>query len=262
MGRFVHEAIAVDPRSSIVYETEDVRRNASNPEAQPGSGFYRFIPTTPQRLADGGRLQVLAVRGNERMNLTTNQRVGVSLPVRWLDIADPDPAAAERDSSSVFREAHTRGAASFDRLEGCFWADDSCYFVSTNGGTARAGQVWRYVPEGADGGSLSLVFESPSRAVLDAPDNICVSSRGGVIICEDGSAEQYVRALNRTGEMIDLVLQPQIAGESDPTEFAGSCYSPDGEILFFNVQGSTTSYGTRSGSTYALWGEWGIGYGV
>ena len=35
MGRFAHEAIAVDPATSIIYETED----------QTGySGFYRFAP--------------------------------------------------------------------------------------------------------------------------------------------------------------------------------------------------------------------------
>ena len=42
MGRFVHEAIAVDPESGIVYETEDRKR----------SGFYRFLPKTAGKLAD------------------------------------------------------------------------------------------------------------------------------------------------------------------------------------------------------------------
>ena len=37
MGRFSHEAVAVDPATGIVYETED---NGNN------SGFYRFIPNT------------------------------------------------------------------------------------------------------------------------------------------------------------------------------------------------------------------------
>ncbi len=34
MGRFRHEAIAIDPRTGIVYQTED----------DPTGAFYRFIP--------------------------------------------------------------------------------------------------------------------------------------------------------------------------------------------------------------------------
>jgi hypothetical protein len=256
MGRMVHEAIAVDPRNSVVYETEDMRWNGGNEQQLPGAGFYRFLPRTPQRLADGGRLQILAVRDRPRLNTGRDQRVGVQLPVHWLNIEDPDPATADSDASAVFREGLSKGAAIFHRLEGCFWADDSCYFVSTDGGSAGAGQVWRYVPQGTDAGTLSLVFESPSRDVLDAPDNICVSPRGGIVICEDGAGEEYVRALSTAGQMVNLVMQPVVPGEPAPTEFAGSCFSPDGSVLFFNVQGSTTSYGTRAGTTYALWGPW------
>ena len=46
MGRFVHEAIAVDSKSGVVYLTED-----NNP-----SGFYRFLPKRNKRLAEGGTL--------------------------------------------------------------------------------------------------------------------------------------------------------------------------------------------------------------
>jgi uncharacterized protein len=118
--------------------------------------------------------------------------------------------------------------------------------------------VWRYVPAG-DGGWLTLVFESPGRDVLDAPDNICVSDRGGIVICEDGLSEQYVRGLTPDGIMVDLVMQPDADNEPDPSEFAGSCFSPDGTVLFFNVQGSTRSYQNRTGYTYALWGPWELG---
>jgi secreted PhoX family phosphatase len=36
MGRFDHEAVAVDPESGFVYQTED----------RTPSGFYRFKPRT------------------------------------------------------------------------------------------------------------------------------------------------------------------------------------------------------------------------
>lgn len=256
MGRFVHEAVAVDPATGVVYETEDVRYRPQPDPPLPGSGFYRFIPRTPGRLANGGDLQVLAVRGRPGYHTIQGQRVGDVLPVEWLPVADPDPAEADTDPSAVFRAAYRRGAARFSRLEGCFWADDSCYFVATDAGEAGAGQVWRYVP-GVDGGSLTLIFESPSRDVLDSPDNICAGPGGTLVICEDGDADQFVRVLRRDSTMVDLVRQPVVAGEAEPTEFAGSCFSPDGRVLFFNVQGSTTSYGSRPGATYAMWGPWG-----
>ena len=51
MGRFAHEAVAVDPLTGIVYQTEDL---------SPNSGLYRFIPNMPGQLVKGGRLQILA----------------------------------------------------------------------------------------------------------------------------------------------------------------------------------------------------------
>src|SRR5690606_26617149 len=83
MGRFVHEAVAVDPRTSIVYETEDVRWSADDAARLPGAGFYRFIPNTRERLAGGGRLQILAVRGRPQYNTVVGQRVGARIPVEW-----------------------------------------------------------------------------------------------------------------------------------------------------------------------------------
>lgn len=102
----------------------------------------------------------------------------------------------------------------------------------------------------------TLVFESPSREVLDAPDNICTTPWGGLIICEDGPGDEFIRGLDRDGLIVDLVRQPHESGQPEPSEFAGACMSPDGEVLFFNVQGSTSSLGNVRSGTYALWGPW------
>ncbi|MEO0588513.1 MAG: alkaline phosphatase PhoX, partial [Planctomycetota bacterium] len=51
MGRFNHEAIAVDPRTGAVYQTEDRHEGL----------IYRYLPNTPGKLHDGGRLQALAI---------------------------------------------------------------------------------------------------------------------------------------------------------------------------------------------------------
>lgn len=248
MGRFVHEALAVDPGSGIVYLTEDFRYDPANNLL--GAGFYRFIPAVPGKLAAGGRLQMLAVSDRPRYLTVSGQQQGVSLPVTWVDIPDPDPAAAELNPSAVFRQGLARGGAIFQRLEGCWYGDHSIFFNATSGGDAGAGQVWQYRPT-RDGGQLTLIFESPSPEVLNAPDNLCVSPNGGLVLCEDGGGVQFVRGLTQEGAIFDLVRTTE-----ESTEFAGACFSPDGKTLFFNRQGSTWRTGTALGATYALWGPW------
>jgi secreted PhoX family phosphatase len=261
MGRFVHEAVAVDPATGFVYETEDASRDPQDPRLRPGAGFYRFLPDEPGKLRAGGKLQMLAVKGRPRYDTTRGQRAGTILPVEWVDIADPDPENAATDSLAVFRQGHERGGAAFQRLEGCWYGDGSIFFNATSGGDAGAGQVWQYRPLGSAQeqragaeGQLILVFESPSRAVLNSPDNLCVSPRGGLVICEDTSGVHFVRGLTRSGEIFDLVRT-----NADLPEFCGACFSPDGEVLFFNTQGSTSSAGTARGGTFALWGPWAAG---
>jgi secreted PhoX family phosphatase len=51
MGRFVHEAVAVNPMTGIVYQTED----------RKPAGFYRFVPRGKGRLSSGGMLQMMKV---------------------------------------------------------------------------------------------------------------------------------------------------------------------------------------------------------
>ncbi|MEO5579140.1 MAG: alkaline phosphatase PhoX, partial [Gemmatimonadaceae bacterium] len=244
MGRFVHEAVAVDPATSIVYETED----------QTTAGFYRFVPRSRQLLIDGGTLQILAVKGSPQYDSAIGQTVGKVLPVQWITIAYPDPVAAATDPGAVFNQGFAAGAARFSRLEGCWYGDDSIYFVATDGGNAQAGQVWRYRPMTAAEGELTLVFESPSAEILDSPDNITVSPGGGVVLCEDGGGEQSIRGLTTDGRVFDLAKNIL-----NTSEFAGACFSPDGRILFVNTQGSALDAGPDLGMTFAIQGPWGQG---
>jgi hypothetical protein len=183
---------------------------------------------------------------------------GTTVPVTWVPIEEPDPASAEEDAIHVFREGLTKGAAVFARLEGAFVGDGGIYIVSTNGGDARSGQVFQYHPSD-DGGELTLVFESPSPEVLDSPDNICISPRGGIVMCEDGGGDQFVRGLDGEGGIVDLVRNPQPLGRPGPGEFAGSCFSPDGQVMFFNVQGGRDFDDRLASVTYAMWGPWANG---
>ncbi|HEY6402987.1 MAG TPA: alkaline phosphatase PhoX [Blastocatellia bacterium] len=232
MGRFSHEAVAVDPRTNIVYLTED-----SNP-----SGLYRYVPDNRKDPLAGGRLQILAIKDSPNYDTRTGQTPFQPLGVTWVDIPNPDPSNAESNGRAVFEQGAAGGAASFSRLEGIWYGDGSFFFTSTDGGDARLGQVWKYRPRG-DGGVLSLVFESPSEDVLDAPDNITVTPGGGLILCEDGGGEQFLRGLTQQGEIFNFALNV-----FNGSEFAGATFSPDGDTLFVNIQ--------SPGITLAIWGPW------
>lgn len=228
MGRFVHEAIAVDPGTGFVYQTED--RN-------PG-GFYRFVPRVAGRLSEGGTLQVLVVNGQPGYETRIGQTMGTVLEAEWADVPNPDTDTPTISSGFVFNQllfTPSGGTAKpltahFSRLEGAWWADGGCYFNATSGGNAGMGQVWKYTPTSRDAGTLALVYESPEASILKSPDNICISPRGGIVICEDGEGTNYVRGISRRGEVFDFVKN-----NINTSEWAGACFSPEGKTLFVNV---------------------------
>ena len=244
MGRFIHEAVAVDPATGVVYETED----------RQIAGFYRFLPRLRGVLSAGGRLEMLAIDGRPNYDTADGQQMGAALPVRWIGIDQPDPSGSWGDTAAVFAQGFTKGGARFSRLEGCWWGDGGVFFHATNGGDAKVGQVWFYRPTDADSGTLTLVFESPSEEVLNYPDNITVSPRGGIVLCEDGGGVQHIRGLTRDGRIFDFARN-----RLNQTEFAGACFSPDGRTLFVNIMGSTTDAGTQKGVTVAIRGPWSDG---
>jgi secreted PhoX family phosphatase len=177
--------------------------------------------------------------------------VGRTREVIWIDIEDPDPADADQYPLVVFAEAFRMGGALFSRLEGCWYGDGSIYFNATDGGNASAGQIWRYTPRETGGGELTLLFESPSHEVLSSPDNITVSPRGGLLICED-SVAPFIRGLTQEGKIFDFARNI-----FNGREFAGVCFSPDGRTLFVNIQGDTSVGGPGNlGMTFAIWGPW------
>ena len=247
MGRFSHEAVAVDPATGYVYETEDAGNN---------SGFYRFRPNVLGSLEHGGVLEMLAVVGQPQFDTRTNQTEDW-LDVEWKTIEDPDPTLGSPGVLSVFLQGFNQGAARFGRLEGAWYGNGRIYFVSTSGGNAGQGQVFEFDPLNQ---ALRLVFESPSANVLNAPDNLCVSPRGGLVLCEDGAGTEFVHGLTTDGVIfpfaqnnVDLRTTPVNGFSSDfrGSEFAGACYSPDGKWLFFNIQ--------SPGITFAVTGPWGSG---
>lgn len=240
MGRFNHEAIAVDPASGIVYETED----------RGDSCIYRFIPNVKGKLAEGGKLQALAVvdaPGLDTRNWESQSvERGAKLAVRWIDCEDIE--APEDDLRIRMAQA---GAAIFARGEGMWTGKDGVYFACTNGGSAKKGQIWRYVPSAAEGqpgeaeapGTLELFVEPNDGAIVENADNLTVAPWGDLIVCEDGSEEQFLVGVTPAGGIYKFARNA-ISG----SEFAGACFSPDGTTLFVNIQGN--------GLSLAITGPW------
>lgn len=244
MGRFSHEAVCVDPNTGIIYETEDTGN----------SGIYRYVPNVKDNPAAGGKLQMMAVDKGFGY-VTHGDGTGTTYKVSWVDIDSPDYGVGDQ---SPYQQGSAKGGASFRRGEGAWWGNDRAYFVSTNGGPASAGQVFEYDPKTE---TMVVLFASPGKATLDAPDNITVSPRGGLVLCEDGSGEEFLHGLTTEGEIFQFakgnVVIPEggVQGKSvKPGNYTGSEWcgatfgGVNGDWLFVNLQ--------SPGITFAITGPW------
>jgi secreted PhoX family phosphatase len=197
---------------------------------------------------------MLKVQRQALANLGTGYPNGATFDVEWVSIDNPDNPSNTMPGNFVWAQGRAKDAATFARLEGCWYGGDRrIYIVSTSGGAVGQGQIWVYDPKEE---TISLLFESPSMAVLNAPDNITVSPRGGLVLCEDGGGEEFLHGLTVEGEIFkfaknNVVLNGErngIVGNFAGSEFAGACYSPDGDWLFANIQ--------SPGITVAITGPW------
>ena len=245
LGRFNHEAVAVDPRTGIVYLTED----------RPNGLFYRFIPEVYGDLNKGGKLQALAIKGENEGFDTRNWddisfKQGSWLRANWIDLEDID---SPNDDLRV--RGSRNGAAIFARGEGIYWGDNELYFCCTSGGAKNLGQIMRYRPSTHEGkkeekdennipGGLQLFFESVDKNTFGLGDNLTVAQNGHLIVCEDhyDGSTNHIRGITPTGELYTLA-KLNVASET-----AGVCFSPDGGTLFVNIQTPTT--------TLAITGPW------
>ena len=240
MGRFKHEAVAVQPSTGIVYETEDLSDGL----------LYRFLPDVPGDLARGGRLQALAVRdasGLDTRNFDAREiEPGTAMSVDWIDLED---VAAPDDD--LRHRGHDAGAARFARGEGVWYGDDEIFVACTNGGPARKGQIWRYRASPHEGtaaereapGTLELFIEPNDGTIIENADNLTIAPWGDLVVCEDGNEEDHLVCITPAGEIYELARSMAGTGE-----FAGACFSPDGSTLFVNMQ--------QEGWTLAITGPW------
>lgn len=235
MGRFNHEAACVDPRTGIVYLSED----------RDDSVLYRFVPTTPGRLGDGGLLQAMVVEGlSDTRNWTSaDMAVGSRHTVRWIDCDD-----VESPNDDLRSRAAAKGAAVVARGEGIHTGTDEIFVCSTNGGQRKLGQILRLVPgTGGEPDQIELFFESQSKDQFNYGDNLTVGPNGHLIVCEDQYTEvvdNHLRGITPDGRAYTLGrLRMQ-------TELAGGCFSPDGKWFFVNAYSPTR--------TLAITGPWAV----
>jgi secreted PhoX family phosphatase len=232
----------VEPKTGIVYLTED-----------DGEGLiYRFIPKTPSKLLQGGKLQALAFR--EQRSYDTRNWQGISpntiesgrkFQVNWIDLQD-----IESPNNDLRHRGFIKGAARFARGEGMWYGNSEVYFACTNGGANKSGQVFRYKPSQFEGtaresespGTIELFAEPNNQEILKYCDNLTVAPWGDLILSED-DYHPFLVGITPNGEYYKL-------GENIgyTSELAGCVFSPDGSTLFVNIQ--------LAGLTLAIEGPW------
>ena len=201
---------------------------------------------------------MLAVRNQPNLDLGKFWPIGTRLDVRWVRIDDPSAA-----TQSTYAQGAATGGARFSRLEGSWWGDRTGFFLSTNGGSVGEGQVFEYDPRDE---TLTVIYDAPNANSLDNPDNMTVTPRGGLLLCEDAAGNDFTegerlvgltmhgRAFTFAMNNINLTTaysNAVPAGDYRQSEWAGACYSPDGNWLFVNIQ--------TPGVTFAITGPWGHG---
>jgi secreted PhoX family phosphatase len=282
LGRYAHEALAIDPFTNQAYLTEDA--------SGPNGLLYRFTPTRARgRFGDyaaGGALETLQAwtrDGNPIDDLSQITEVGTRLEAEWVPVPIPDPDGTpaspptRRQFDYPGRPA-TLAPASPDRVtrarkfEGAFWSLDAAWIVSSFAKaadlpaavsfpglppTAHDGQVWKYTPRSR---TLTLVALLPSHevandydtpGVFDSPDNIAVSPIFGPFLAEDGDGLNHVLGIDRRGTPFAFAQNRVVFHDGADLifrEFTGPTFSHDGRFLFVNVQ--------DPGITYAITGPW------
>ncbi len=240
LGRYRHEAVALDPKTNILYLTED----------RPDGLLYRFIPDTPQDFTSGV-LEALCIIGQKPVdtrNYPPHQSTiseGQISEISWIALSD-----VEAPKDDLRHRGFQAGAAKFARGEGIFYSNDHIYICCTDGGPHKQGQIYKLIPSREDGKNdqLELFLQPQANDLLTNGDNLCAAPWGDLIICEDLVLEHqrktpHIRGITPDGKIYTIAKNAKNKGE-----FAGSCFSPDGSVLFVNMQ--------TLGLTLAISGPW------
>jgi len=197
LGRFKHEAVAVDLINGQLYLTEDER----------DGGFYRFVPANPLPDLSAGILQIAEVVEQD----------GLSRIV-WHEV--PDPSAA-----TVRTSLQLQSATHFDGGEGIAWTEGLIYFT-----TKGDNRVWRYDTRNSQ---IEILYDAATSATphLSGVDNVTITASGDVLVAEDGGDMQIV-LLGPDGLVLPIV---QVIGQ-DSSEICGPAFDPGFQRLYFSSQ--------------------------
>ena len=245
MGRFYHEAVAVDPATGIVYQTED----------EDDGLITRFIPNEPKKLHCGGRLEALVVKDQTSCDTrnwpdkgAAKFAINQAVPVCWMPIEDTE----NLETPTMRAAASEAGSAIFARGEGMWYGAGKIWFACTSGGIAKSGQVFYYSPSPYEGtcdeanqpGTLTLYLEPNNTQLLQYGDNLTIAPWGDLILCEDGLNDQFLRGVTPEGKIYTLARN----GYFGCSELCGVCFDPNDSTLFVNIQ--------VPGITLAINGPW------
>lgn len=212
LGRFKHEAVAVDPVNSHLYLTED----------EEDGLFYRFIPAAALPDLSIGTLQVAQLLSSSG----TTQIV-------WHDVPDP--------SASLVSTRHQVAAATrFNGGEGIAWHDGVIYFT-----TKGDNRVWRYDTATA---VIGVLYDANGRseAVLTGVDNVTITASGDVLVAED-SGDMQIVLITQDGIAVPIV---QVTGQ-ELSEICGPAFDPSFQRLYFSSQRGPMNLDT-GGITYEI----------
>jgi len=272
-GRYEHEALAVEPNLKHVYLSEDA--------SGPNGLFYRWTAPAGTRLKLGlanqladnaGKLEAMQIRLDDGsivpdVAYITSAQLGRPFKVTWTEVADRD--AVSTPTRKQFADGTvTRGK----KFEGVWSNGKGVYIVNSFAfaaadlpadATKHDGMVWFY--DYSDE-TITLVtyfphnpaaetegtFPKYADLTFDGPDNVTVTPWGTLILAEDGVRASHVLSAVPGGPTYAIARNQLSNGTSSgaPTysEFTGPTFSPDGKVLFVNIQ--------VPGITLAITGPW------
>ncbi|WP_431930038.1 alkaline phosphatase PhoX [Nonomuraea jabiensis] len=255
LGRYAHEAVAVHPRNSEIYLTEDA--------GAPNGLYFRWTPPRGFRPGKGalrklalgkdgdtaGTLEAMSCfKGAKHIgDLSEATQPGTKYKVKWVEVPDRDAKTV-----SVRKQFGDDKVTRSRKLEGQWWGDGGVYFVASfarhddGSRNEHDGQVWFYDPE-SETVTLKTIFgvnpDPEQDTDYDGPDNITVSPYGGLILAEDGEGVQHLVGVTEKGSPY-----PMARNDLNDSEFAGVVFSNDGKFLFASIQ--------TPGYTFAITGPW------
>ncbi len=229
LGKFSHEAVAIDPATNIVYLTED----------QGDGYFYRFTPDTPNvgGTADltVGKLEAAVLSSPDALPEGTSE-------VTWIEIPDAGALSGPTRKQVV--------ASPFERGEGAWFDTGVVYFVTT-----RDDRVWAH---DTTNGTVEVIYDKATAGgALEEPDNVTVHPTSGELFVAEDSDNLELVLISPPSASGVRTSSPfmRINGQSG-TEVTGPCFDPTGTRMFFSSQRGTADGG---GITYEVTGPFETG---